>query len=226
MLLSDKTIVGLSQDGTYSQLKSVGSPVGSGLGEFSKIVRTYNTPDHKPMISPFVDKSVNEVKGQRYPSFGLSSYGYDVRLGDEFKLFVNHAGTIIDPLDLDDDNFIDLKIRLDDKGRRYVILPPHGYLLGHTLETFNMPRDVTAIVLAKSTYARLGMSLNCTPIEAGFKGAVVLEIVNHAPSALKIYLDGGIAQFLFFSGNEYCNVSYADRDGKYQNQTGVQHAKC
>lgn len=222
MLLSDKAIAGLSISGEYNQVE----PVPGYEDQFANTVASFNTPDDKSMITPFISTSIKEVDNQKYPSFGLSSYGYDVRLGDEFKLFVNHAGTIIDPLDLDDDNFIDIEIRVDDKGRRYVILPPHGYLLGHTLETFNMPRDVTCLVVGKSTYARLGMSVNCTPIEAGFKGNVVLELANHSPSALKIYIDGGIAQFLFFTGNEPCDVSYADRGGKYQNQTGVQHAIC
>lgn len=150
-------------------------------------------------------------------SYGQSSFGYDVRLADEFKIFTNVNSIIIDPLDFDQ------ACCVDHKGP-FCIIPPNSYILGRTMETFDMPRDITAVCLGKSTYARVGAIVNVTPIEAGFVGTVVIEISNSTSLPLKVYAGMGIAQFLFFKGDDECKVSYADRDGKYQGQTGIQTA--
>lgn len=150
-------------------------------------------------------------------SYGLSSFGYDVRLADEFKVFTNINSSIIDPLSFDSKCLVDLK-------GSYCIIPPNSYVLGRTIEEFNIPRDVQVICLGKSTYARCGAIVNVTPIEAGFSGPIVIEISNSTSLPLKIYANMGISQFVFFQGNEPCEVSYADRDGKYQNQSGIQTA--
>jgi dCTP deaminase len=196
----------------------------------------------KPMIYPFVDKQVrtnhanmlvrsaegtlpieedydgDEVyNAKKIISFGVSSFGYDVRLSDKFKIFTNVNSAIIDPLNMDDACYVDHK-------GPYCIIPPNSYILGHTIEAFDIPRDVMVICLGKSTYARAGAIVNVTPIEAGFKGQVVIEISNATPLPMKVYANQGIAQFMFFESDEPCEVSYADREGKYQNQTGIQTA--
>ena len=153
---------------------------------------------------------------ERIISYGLSSFGYDVRLSDEFKIFTNTNATLIDPLDFDRKTYVEHK-------GEFCIIPPHSYALGSTIETFNIPRDIMVICVGKSTYARCGAIVNTTPIEPGFKGNVVIEIFNATSLPLKVYANQGIAQFLFFKGND-CAVSYADRKGKYMNQTGVQTA--
>lgn len=186
----------------------------------------------KPMISPFNGALVREVLGpagfgidqtlpaRKIVSKGLTSYGYDVSLADEFKLFTNVNSAIIDPKRLDEKCLVDAKVQTDEEGGRYVILPPNSYLLGRTVEYFRMPRDVLAVCLGKSTYARAGAIVNVTPIEPGFEGHVVIEISNSTNLPMKIYADEGISQFLFLRGNP-CLVSYADRGGKYQGQTGI-----
>lgn len=170
--------------------------------------------DFTPMIEPSVSESVRVVDGEKVMSFGPSSYGYDVRLADDFKIFTNINSTIIDPKSLSDKTYIDHK-------GPYCIIPPNSYILGHTIETFNIPDNVTCVCLGKSTYARAGAIVNVTPIEAGFKGQVVIEISNATNLPLKVYANEGIAQFLFFRGEERCDVSYSDRSGKYQNQMGI-----
>lgn len=170
-------------------------------------------------------QQIKVLDGRKVISYGVSSYGYDVRLSDnEVKLFANTIDTnIIDPKDFDTSSLVSLKQH--DKGNgKYVILPSGGYALGSTVEHFNMPPDVTCIVLGKSTYARSGIVVNVTPIEAGFRGTVVIELSNPSPLPVKIYLNEGIAQFLFFRGANRCDVSYADRNGKYQDQTGIQQS--
>lgn len=157
-------------------------------------------------------------------SFGQSSYGYDVRLSEEIRIFSNIASAIVDPKNFDERCLVKAAIRTDDSGS-YVVLPPNSYLLGHTMEYFRMPRDVTAVFLAKSTYARVGVSINATPAEAGWEGVLVLEVANLTTLPVKIYTGEGIAQALFFKGNMPCATSYADRGGKYQHQEGIQLAK-
>jgi dCTP deaminase len=180
----------------------------------------------EPMITPFEAKLVRQVEEKKVISYGVSSYGYDVTLAEEFKIFTNANGGIIDPKRFDEDLLlIDGTVRTDEWGDRYVILPPNSYLLGRTNEYFIIPRDVMVVCLGKSTYARTGAIVNVTPIEADFRGNVVIEISNSTTLPMKIYANEGISQFLFFKGNAPCRVSYADRGGKYQNQTGITHAK-
>lgn len=194
----------------------------------------------KPMISPYETQSVrqittedsvieNMVRGdgikyggtRKVLSFGSTSYGYDVRLQEKFQIFTNINGGEIDPKAIASHCMVHGVVREDKDGSRYVTLPPHSYLLGVTVEYFRMPRDVLAICLGKSTYARAGAIINATPIEPGFEGEVVIEIANSTSLPMRIYTGEGISQFLFFQGSEPCEVSYADRGGKYQNQTGL-----
>jgi dCTP deaminase len=171
----------------------------------------------------------NEIHGsyakipERIISYGLTSYGYDVRLAEQFKIFSNMLGSTIDPLAIHQDCFVEQDASVNEAG--YVILPPNSYLLGVTQETFAIPRDVTAICVGKSTYARCGIAVNVTPIEAGFEGQVVIEVANQTSLPARIYANMGIAQFLFFRGDQPCDVSYADRGGKYQGQSGITDAR-
>jgi len=160
-------------------------------------------------------------EGERLISFGTSSYGYDVRLSNEFKLFTNLNSAIIDPKRFDTKCLADAVVHTDETGDEYVILPPNSYLLGRTIEYFRIPRNVTVVCLGKSTYARAGAIVNVTPIEAEFEGNVVIEISNSTNLPMKIYANEGISQFLFFESDQDCMTSYADRDGKYMFQTGV-----
>lgn len=184
-----------------------------------------------PMISPFVEGSVRREKisddhedTRRVLSYGRSSYGYDVRLAEEFVIFSNINSVIVDPKRPDPKSLIKLPVHVDEDNSKYVIMPPNSYGMGHTIEYFNMPRDITAICLGKSTYARSCVHINVTPIEAEFKGQVVIEMSNSSGLPVKIYLNEGIAQLLFLQGGD-CEVSYADRGGKYQGQTGLTLAK-
>lgn len=184
-----------------------------------------NTPT--PMIVPYMDHSVRETsaypEGIRALSFGLSSFGYDVTLADDFKLFTNIYSRIVDPKRLDDRSYVVIRSIYDEETHeRYVLLPPNSYLLGHTVEVFDIPRDIMVVAVGKSSYARAAVLFNCTPIEAGFKGQVVVELANASNLPVKIYVNEGIGQFLFFRGDEDCRVSYADRSGKYQGQMGLQ----
>lgn len=174
-----------------------------------------------PMIEPFERHQVRESEGGRVISYGNSSYGYDVRLSEEFKLFTNINSAVIDPKCFDEKCLIDAELKIDPNGDKYVILPPNSYLLGRTIEYFHIPRNVTVVALGKSTYARAGAIVNVTPIEAEFEGNVVIEISNSTNLPLKIYANEGISQFLLFESDEECETSYADRDGKYMHQTGV-----
>lgn len=178
-------------------------------------VRDVDMSAFKPMIEDFVDHSVREVDGKKVISYGLSSMGYDVRLAKGLKVFTNVNNAIIDPKGLDPAAFID-------KDDDVVIIPPNGFALGHTVETFNIPRDTLVVCLGKSTYARAGVAINITPIEPGFSGQVVIEIANTTNLPVKIYTGEGIAQFLFGQSDENCETSYGDRNGKYQNQRGIQ----
>ena len=166
-----------------------------------------------------IDENGITIDGQveKIISWGQSSFGYDVRLANEFKIFTNINSTVIDPLNYD------AQCHIDHVGE-YCIIPPNSYILGRTLEYFKIPRDIMVICLGKSTYARVGAIVNVTPIEAGFEGHVVIEISNSTPLPLKVYANMGISQFVFFKGDHSCEISYADRGGKYQGQTGVQTA--
>lgn len=172
----------------------------------------------RPMIEPFQSLPVREVDGKRIISYGSSGFGYDVRLSNKFKIFSNINSSIIDPLNHTDDLYVDFE-------GDYCILPPNSYLLGHTIEYFRIPKDVLVLCVGKSTYARLGAIVNCTPIEPEFEGQIVIEISNSTNLPLKIYANQGIAQFLFFQSDENCEKSYKDKGGKYQGQTGITSAR-
>ena len=162
------------------------------------------------MIEPFVE---SQVRGSAI-SYGVSSYGYDIRVADEFKIFTNINNTVIDPKNFDPRSFVDVKTDV-------CIVPPNSFALARTIEYFRIPRDVLTICLGKSTYARCGIIVNVTPFEPEWEGTVTLEISNTTPLPAKIYANEGIAQGLFFQSDEPCEMSYADKKGKYQAQRGV-----
>ena len=166
------------------------------------------------MIDPFVESQ----KRDGVISYGLSSYGYDARVSDEWKIFSNINSAIVDPKDFSKDTFVYVKSDV-------CVIPPNSFALARTVETFDIPRDVLAICLGKSTYARAGIVVNMTPLEPMWRGELVLEFSNTTPLPAKIYANEGACQILFFKGNEPCEVSYADRNGKYMNQTGVTTAR-
>jgi len=178
-----------------------------------------------PMIKPFVDGQVRTENDNPVISYGLSSYGYDVRIQNEAKLFTNVNGGIVDPMEPDAKHFVVAELYENEKGQEYFIIPPNSYALAATVEEFSIPDNVTVICVGKSTYARSAILINTTPIEAGFCGEVVIEISNGSNLPVKIYPHMGIAQFLFLRGNELCDVTYAHRNGKYQNQKGITHSK-
>jgi len=162
------------------------------------------------MIEPFEENLVR--KG--VISYGLSSYGYDLRIADEFKIFTNVASTIVDPKNFDERSFVSVK-------GDYCIIPPNSFALGRSIEYFRIPRDVIGICLGKSTYARCGIIVNVTPLEPCWEGYLTVEISNTTPLPAKIYAGEGIAQIIFIKGNEECEVSYKDRKGKYMYQPGI-----
>lgn len=176
----------------------------------------------KPMIEPFLPEAVKTCeKGHRAISSGVSSYGYDVRLSSDLRIFTNINSMMIDPYEIDEKCYVSAEIHLDELCRQYAILPPNSFMLGHTIEYFRIPSDVLVVAVGKSTWARAGVSVIITPIEPGFEGDVVIEIANHTNLPIKIYTEVGISQFLFFQSDERCTTSYADRSGKYQGQTGI-----
>ena len=162
------------------------------------------------MIKPFEDRQVRVGT----ISYGLSSYGYDIRIADEFKIFTNINTTIVDPKAFDPRSFVDYQGDV-------AIVPPNSFALGRSVEYFKIPRDVLTICVGKSTYARCGIITNVTPFEPEWEGYVTLEISNTTPLPAKIYANEGIAQVLFFQSDEACQTSYADRQGKYQGQQGI-----
>ena len=162
------------------------------------------------MISPFEDKQVRGTK----ISYGLSSFGYDARVSNEFKIFTNVNSEIIDPKNFKQNNFIS-------KNGESCIIPPNSFVLSSTIEYFKIPNDIMVICLGKSTYARCGIIVNVTPLEPEWEGYVTLEFSNTTPLPAKIYANEGAAQFIFLKGNEKPEVTYADRDGKYMKQKGV-----
>ncbi|MGC9456379.1 MAG: dCTP deaminase [Halothiobacillaceae bacterium] len=166
------------------------------------------------MIEPFAAGQVRESDGHRIVSYGTSSYGYDVRCADEFKIFTNINSSIVDPKAFDAGSFVDLKSDV-------CIIPPNSFALARTVEYFRIPRSVLTICLGKSTYARCGIIVNVTPLEPEWEGHVTLEFSNTTPLPAKIYANEGVAQMLFLESDEVCDTSYADRGGKYQGQQGV-----
>lgn len=162
------------------------------------------------MIAPFVDDQIREG----VISFGLSSYGYDIRVTDEFKIFTNVHSAVVDPKHFEPTSFVDYKGDI-------CIIPPNSFVLARTIEYFRIPRKVMTMCLGKSTYARCGLIVNVTPFEPEWEGYVTLEISNTTPLPARIYANEGIAQVIFFEADEVCEISYADRKGKYQAQKEI-----
>ena len=166
------------------------------------------------MISPFESGQVREIDGRKVISYGTSSYGYDVRCSNKFKLFTNLNSTIVDPKSFDPDSFIEVE-------GNHCIIPPNSFALASTVEYFRIPRNVLTVCVGKSTYARCGIIVNVTPFEPEWEGHVTIEFSNTTPLPAKIYANEGIAQVVFFESDDVCQTSYKDRAGKYQGQTGV-----
>jgi dCTP deaminase len=162
------------------------------------------------MITPFVDGQVREG----VISYGLSSYGYDIRVSNEFKIFTNVHSAIVDPKHFNPKSFIDFEGDI-------CVIPPNSFVLAQTVEYFRIPRNVLTVCLGKSTYARCGLIVNVTPFEPEWEGYVTLEISNTTPLPARVYANEGIAQVLFFESDEVCEISYADRKGKYQKQQSI-----
>ena len=166
------------------------------------------------MISPFESSQVRESGRGKVISYGTSSYGYDIRCSNEFKIFTNINSAVVDPKKFDEESFVEF---IGD----VCIIPPNSFALARTVEYFRIPRNVLTVCLGKSTYARCGIIVNVTPFEPEWEGYVTLEFSNTTPLPAKIYANEGIAQVVFFEADEPCEISYADRGGKYQGQTGV-----
>ena len=170
--------------------------------------------EERGMIEPYVPHQISSVEEKRIVSYGTSSYGYDVRCSTEFKIFTNINAAVVDPKAFDDSSFIEFEGDV-------CIIPPNSFVLARTIEYFRIPRNVLTICVGKSTYARCGIIVNVTPFEPEWEGYVTLEFSNTTPLPAKIYANEGVAQVIFFESEEECQVSYRDRKGKYQGQTGV-----
>jgi dCTP deaminase len=166
------------------------------------------------MIEPFVSQQVRATEDKKIISYGVSSYGYDIRCAPEFQIFTNINNAIVDPKDFTSKSFVTVK---DD----VCIIPPNSFALGHSIETFRIPRNILTLCVGKSTYARCGIIVNVTPLEPEWTGQITLEFSNTTPLPAKIYANEGVAQILFLESDEICEVSYLDRKGKYQGQMGV-----
>ena len=166
------------------------------------------------MIEPFEKSQVRESNGSKVISYGTSSYGYDVRCSNQFKIFTNVHSTTVDPKNFDNKSFIDIE-------SDHCIIPPNSFALASTVEYFRIPRSILTVCLGKSTYARCGIIVNVTPLEPEWEGHVTLEFSNTTTLPAKIYANEGVAQMLFYESDEVCDVSYKDRKGKYQGQRGV-----
>ncbi len=177
------------------------------------------TAENHNMIDPFVSSQVRQLNGQALISYGVSSYGYDVRCAPEFKIFTNLNSTMVDPKNFDTNSFVS-------HNEESCIIPPNSFVLSRTVEYFRIPRDVLVICLGKSTYARCGIVVNVTPLEPEWEGHVTLEFSNTTSLPAKIYANEGVAQMVFFQSDEVCEESYKDRAGKYQGQTGIVPAKA
>ncbi len=166
------------------------------------------------LIEPFEPDQVREVEGRPVISWGTSSYGYDVRCANEFKIFTNINSAVVDPKDFAASSFVDMEADV-------CIVPPNSFALARTVEYFRIPRDVLTICLGKSTYARCGIIVNVTPLEPEWEGHVTLEFSNTTPLPARVYANEGVAQVVFLQSDEVCETSYRDRGGKYQGQRGV-----
>ena len=170
--------------------------------------------ENHQLISPFEASQIRELNGEKIVSYGVSSYGYDVRCSNEFKIFTNTHSAIVDPKEFDPKSFVD--VTADE-----CIIPPNSFALARTVEYFKIPRSVLTLCLGKSTYARCGIIVNVTPLEPEWEGHVTLEFSNTTNLPAKIYANEGVAQMIFFESDQVCKTSYKDRGGKYQGQTGV-----
>ena len=170
--------------------------------------------DQCKMIEPFAESQIRMAQGRRIVSYGLSSYGYDLRVAEEFKVFTNVYNSIVDPKNFSPDAFVDIK-------GETCIIPPNSFALARSVEYFRIPRNVLTLCIGKSTYARCGIIVNVTPFEPEWEGFVTLEISNTTPLPAKIYAGEGLAQVLFFQAAESCEISYADRGGKYMKQMEI-----
>lgn len=166
---------------------------------------------HNQMIVPFHDRLIKQEGEKKVISYGLSSYGYDIRLAPKFKVFTNVNSTVVDPKNFNDSVFVPFE-------GDSCIIPPNSFLLGHSVERFKIPENVLCICLGKSSMARCGLIVNVTPFEPGWEGYVTLEVSNTTPLPAKVYANEGIAQILFLEGDDQCEVTYRDRNGKYQDQ--------
>lgn len=166
------------------------------------------------MIEPFVDGQVRYVDGEKVVSYGLSSYGYDLRVAREFKVFTNLHNSLVDPKNFNEQSFFNVEAD-------FCIIPPNSFALARSVEYFRIPRNVLTLCIGKSTYARCGIIVNVTPFEPEWEGYVTLEISNTTPLPAKIYANEGLAQVLFYEASDVCEVSYADRGGKYMGQTSI-----
>lgn len=166
------------------------------------------------MIDPFVEGQIREVDGDKAISYGLTSYGYDLRVANEFKIFTNIHNSIVDPKNFDETAFVHVESKV-------CIIPPNSFALARSVEYFRIPRSVLTLCIGKSTYARCGIIVNVTPFEPEWEGYVTLEISNTTPLPAKIYANEGLAQVLFYVADEVCEVSYADRKGKYMHQHSI-----
>jgi len=170
--------------------------------------------EERGMIEPYVPHQVSSVEEKRIVSYGTSSYGYDIRCSTEFKIFTNINAAVVDPKAFDASSFIEFHGEV-------CIIPPNSFVLARTIEYFRIPRNVLTLCVGKSTYARCGIIVNVTPFEPEWEGHVTLEFSNTTPLPAKIYANEGVAQVIFFQSEEECEISYKDRKGKYQGQTGV-----
>ncbi|CAB4120899.1 Dcd Deoxycytidine deaminase [uncultured Caudovirales phage] len=179
----------------------------------------YKNPDM--MIDPFVDCQIKEYKGRKIVSYGLSSYGYDIRCAEEFKIFSPPPGESmpLDPKNFDSTLFSTYKVE------NICVIPPNSFALARSVEYFRIPRNTLCLCVGKSTYARCGIIVNVTPLEPEWEGYLTIEISNTTPTPVKVYANEGIAQLIFFESNEECVVSYKDKKGKYQGQTGITGSK-
>lgn len=206
--------------------KGVSKELGRGMFRVRQVTDV-DLAQWQPMIEPFAAQQVRMVRGpdapgydgmvptqQKIISYGLSSYGYDVRMADEYKIFTNVHGGRVDPKNFDEKNYVDVT------GPELVI-PPNGFALARTMEYIRVPRNVIVVCLGKSTYARCGIIVNVTPLEPEWEGHVTLEFSNTTSLPAVVYPGEGVAQFLFLESDEECQTSYKDRGGKYQGQTGV-----
>lgn len=194
-----------------------------GVVSYRKLTET-ELSDFKPMISPYSSESVKTTpEGKKIPSWGSSSYGYDIRIGRNFKLFTKPADEPLGPVVIDVCDFAATEeyVVEDHNDVDYIVIPPHGFALGHSVEYINMPEQITSICMGKSSIARTSLHMCITPLECGWSGHVTIELENMSDYPIRLHSGIGISQLLFFRGEQPCAVSYSDRNGKYQNQPAL-----